>query len=108
MLGEMIMNTCFHVWHADGRAKAWYNTPAGSVLRTVVARPGASTISSLSGNDDSTSSQLDIADSVAAETIAALESGSDSMLLDTDADAMESDGDESGDGDENDAPLIEL
>ena len=102
------MNTCFHVWHADGRAKAWGNTPAGFVPRTVVAQPGVGSISSLSGNDDSTNSQVDIADSVAAETIAALESGSDSMLLDTDADAMESDGNESGDGDENNAPLIEL
>ena len=57
--------------------------------RTVVARPGASTISSLSGNDDSTNSQLDIADSVAVETIAALESGGEITLLD--AVAMESD-----------------
>ena len=71
-----------------------------------MARPGASTISSLSGNDDSTRSQLDIADSVAAETIAELESSGESTLLD--AVAMESDGDESGDGDGNDAPLIEL
>ena len=78
----------------------------GFVPRTVVAQPGVGSISSLSGNDDSTNSQVDIADSVAAETIAAR--GSGSMLLDTDADAMEYDGDESGDGDENDAPLIEL
>ena len=106
VLGDMIMNTCFHVWHADGRAKAWDNTPAGFVPRTVVARPGASTISSLSGNDDSTSSQLEIADSVAGETITDLESGRERTLLD--AGAMESDGDESGDGDGNDAPLIEL
>ena len=115
VLGELVMNTCFHVWHADGRAKAWGNTPAGFVPRTVVAQPGVSSISSLSGNDDSTNSQVDIADSVAAEYIAALESGGESTLLDAlenasgpDADAMESDGDESGDGDGNDAPLIEL
>ena len=49
---------------------------------------------------------MDIADSVNAETIADLESGGESTLLDPVA--MESDGDKSGDGDENDAPLIEL
>ena len=62
--------------------------------------------SSLSGHNDSTSSQLDIADSISAETIAALESGGESAMLD--AVAMESDGDESIDGDGNDAPLIKL
>ena len=75
----MIANTCFHVWHAAGRAKAWGATRPGFVPRTnnvrpnvVIAPPSGSTISSLSGSDNSS---CEAADSTIAETIASLESG---------------------------------
>ena len=79
IMGPMIANTCFHVWHAGGRAKAWGGTRRGFVPRTnnvrptvVIAPPGGGTVSSLSGSDNSS---FDATDSTVAETIASLESG---------------------------------
>ena len=104
LYGPMGVNTCFHVWHAGGRAAALRDARRGDILRTcsvrpnvVVAQRGGGTVSSLSDSGGGTLSPVDASDSIVGEDIQECLIAEAVALVDGGG-AAGCDGDESGSG----------